>query len=131
MKKIIFFAISIFIALPLFSEIFTIKDTDIFEFIESYKTNKSFNPKNNNLWTGTITEIIENKDLSEVKIIKSRWIKKKEIQTVNITLKVTNKEILDKIKKIGINNKIVFICYVDSITKDLEIISVPLLIKEL
>lgn len=131
MKKIIFLNLFIFISLLIYSNVLTIKDTDIFDFINEYKKTNTFNKNNNYLWTGTITEIIENNNVSEVKIIKSRWINKKEIESVNITLKVNNKEILERIKRIGVKNKIVFVTSIESITKDLEIICIPVLIKEL
>lgn len=131
MRKVRCIIIVVLFTLYINAEIFTIKDTEVFDFIEQYRKNFNFNSKINYLWTGTIIEINENSSNIEVKLIKSRWINRKELQSIKIILKTNNKEIAQRIKKVGINNKIVFICSVEKVDSDFTITAIPILFKEL
>jgi hypothetical protein len=131
MKKFLFVMILILsFVFIVSSQKLNISSSDIDEIIDSIKAGNSINTKINYLWSGTITKIDkkENNDL-EVTVTKAKWVDKNTLNTYKTLLKVSDQENIDKIMRIGINKKIIFIAEIISIKDDIIPVCNPLIIK--
>jgi hypothetical protein len=131
MKKfLISLMLVIIFSLPVFSQKLNISNLDLEAAVEVLKAGNSLNTKIFYLWSGAVSKIETVGETIEVTVVKAHWVDKSMLVTSKAVVKITDLQTVDKVKKIGLNKKIVFIAEIIDIKDNIIPVCNALLIRE-